>query len=294
MAPTPLVVVGVDGSHAAAEALDLAAREARRRGARLEVVFAWGRQDPPFASWEIRLDPDEVQLWAQARVEEMAAQSPAGQDLPVVPVAVNDLPAPALLDAAARADLLVVGSRGEGGFLGLRLGSVCHKVLAHAPCPVMVVHEGSATSDDAGRIVVGVDGSEGSRVALLWAADEADRRGAPLLVVHGWSPPAVAGGTFPAPYPPVDVWERGARLLVDEEVERARAAFPTLDVEGRLVCAGGAGALLEAAADAALVVVGTRGRGWVAELLLGSVGQQVTRHAECPAVVVPDGSTTDG
>lgn len=294
MAPTPLVVVGVDGSDAAAEALDVAAREARRRGARLEVVFAWGHQDPPFATWEVRLDPYEVQLWAQARVEDMVAQAPAAQDLPVVPWAVNDLPAPALLEAAARADLLVVGSRGEGGFLGLRLGSVAHKVLAHPPCPVMVVHEGSAASDDArGRIVVGVDGSDGARTALLWAVEEADRRRAPLVVLHGWSPPAVAGGTFPAAYPPADVWERGARLLVDEAVERARTASPALDVEGRLVCAGGAGALLEAAADAAMVVVGTRGRGRVAELLLGSVGQQVARHAECPVVVVPQ-PTSDG
>ncbi len=301
MDDTPLVVVGIDASDAAAaDTLDVAAREAHRRNARLEVIWAWGDRDAPSPAWEVRFDPYEVQLWAQATIEDLVARTPSLQDLPVLPWAVNDDATRALVEAGARAELLVVGARGGGGFLGLRLGSVSHKVLAHAPCPVLVVHGGDGpagtdedASDGGARVVVGVDGSEGAREAVRWAVGEAERRHAPLVVLHGWSPPAVAGATFPSAYPPAEAWEAGARLLVDAEVARARDQAPTLAVEGHTVCASGAGAMLDASSAAAVLVVGTRGRGRLAGALLGSTSQQVARHARCSVVVVPEGPGTD-
>ncbi len=95
-------------------------------------------------------------------------------------------PATALLAAAEDADLLVVGTRGRGGFAGLLLGSVSQRCLTHAPCPVAVVPPTSDGDHTSGRIVVGVDGSPASYDALTWAAAEARRRSARLDLVHAW------------------------------------------------------------------------------------------------------------
>lgn len=289
MDTTPLVVVGLDGSPGSMAAMDLACEEATLRQAHLEVIWAWRDLDRPSPFWEVGFDPNEIQLWAQRRLEEIVARSPAARDLRVVARAVNDAPATALIEAASRAALLVVGARGRGGFLGLRLGSVSQKVLGPAPCPVLVAREGDSTDQSGGQgtIVVGVDGSEPSRRALRWALTEASLRSAPLFAVHGWSVPPVLTGTLPSAYPPADVFEKGARLLVDAELDRAGREAPEVVVDGRSVCASGAAALIDASAGASMLVVGSRGRGRMTGLILGSVSHQVANHAHCPVAVVP-------
>ena len=137
------------------------------------------------------------------------------------------------------------------------------------------------------RIVVGIDGSAESHMALQWAVDEARLRGAQLGVVHAWQPIAIGaypyGGT--AAFDPADL-EAGATALADE-------AMADVDVSGlgspptvTIPCASPASALVEAAKGAAMVVVGSRGRGGFTGLLLGSVSQQVVHHAPCPVVIV--------
>jgi nucleotide-binding universal stress UspA family protein len=142
-----------------------------------------------------------------------------------------------------------------------------------------------------GAIVVGVDGSDGARRALEWAVEEARLRKAGLLVVHAWHVPPLVAGAAPFDGPmalDADTLER-VEKTAEEIVERELATVDTAGIEvRRLVVAGSpADALIEAAADADLLVVGTRGHGGFTGLLLGSVGQQVAHHAPCPVVIVP-------
>lgn len=142
----------------------------------------------------------------------------------------------------------------------------------------------------AGRIVVGVDGSSGSLQALRWAADEARLRGAALEVIAAWHYPVLA--TIPAfgVQPPAEALAEEARKgLVDLLEAEGITSASGLTVLERVVEGPPAGALVDAAADADLLVVGSRGRGGFSGLLLGSVSQAVVSHARCPVVVVPTG-----
>jgi nucleotide-binding universal stress UspA family protein len=137
------------------------------------------------------------------------------------------------------------------------------------------------------KVVVGVDGSPGSDAALLWAADEASRRDESLLVVHAWTLPVVDATPFGAPTVDLTLIEDSARKVLSDALDAARAAVPDLQVEGRTVRRSPATALLDAVGSDDLLVVGSRGRGGFAGLLLGSVSSQVAHHAHCPVVVVP-------
>lgn len=136
------IVVGVDGSETSSAALRWAIEEARCHRATVEAVHAWHDAYVggayPYAAGVV--DPavyQEVGASILATVVNSADES--GLDAPVARVLLNDTPAHALLEAAKGADLIVVGSRGRGGFTGLLLGSVSHQVVHHAPCPVVVI-----------------------------------------------------------------------------------------------------------------------------------------------------------
>ena len=135
------------------------------------------------------------------------------------------------------------------------------------------------------RIVVGVDGSEPSHRALEWAVEEARLRHANLEVVHAWTYSPL--GT--SPYHPTmldpSVMERIAHDLLDGSM--ATVDTTGVEVTKSLVCDGAAAALVEEGKGADLLVVGSRGRGGFAGLLLGSVSQQVVHHARCPVVIIP-------
>ena len=136
------------------------------------------------------------------------------------------------------------------------------------------------------EIVVGVDGSESSERALVWAAEEARLRGAHLKVVHAWFDVYVAGYfAAPAMYEQATI-EEVARETLDKAVASIPDGSPELGIEAVLVHGQPESVLLNASQRAEMVVVGSRGRGGVAGLLLGSVSQRVVHQAECPVVVV--------
>ncbi|PWF82821.1 universal stress protein [Kocuria rosea] len=133
------IVVGVDGSAESLTALEWAITEARFRDGRLHLVTAW--QYPAMAAggmeWVLP-DPDTYGQASQ-RIQAEALQKVHVDDVDISTEVVQKPVAAALLDASADADLLVVGSRGRGGFTGLLLGSVSNQVVHHASCPVLVV-----------------------------------------------------------------------------------------------------------------------------------------------------------
>jgi nucleotide-binding universal stress UspA family protein len=136
-----------------------------------------------------------------------------------------------------------------------------------------------------GTIVVGIDGSPGSREALRFALEEARLRKATLKVLFAWAIPfsgAVPFGMIPSM---LTEFEAEAGRVLDGEL--AEAGATDVSVERVLVEGAAAKALIEAAQGAELLVVGSRGRGGFTGLLLGSVSQQCAHHAPCPIVIVP-------
>ncbi|MFJ6167985.1 universal stress protein [Micromonospora orduensis] len=275
------ILVGYDGSTDASRALDWALDEARRSGqpVRLAYVFEWltvaGWVGPGVAPgvW-----PDDT---ARRQVEDLVSRAAAdataaNPGLTITGQVYDGPPALVLQERSAEAGMLVLGSRGHGGFGGLLAGSTAVAVAAHARCPVVVVRDGDVPSGaSAGPVAVGVDGSEPSQVALGFAAERAAQRQVPLRVLHAWTPGP--GGAAGVP---------DERAAIEETVEPWRRTFAELDVTIDLVPGSPAAMLIEASRDARLVVVGTRGRGGLAGMLLGSVSQQLIQHAHCPVAVV--------
>lgn len=283
------IVVGVDGSEGAQSALLWAAAEAMRRGEELEVVNAWITVGELGAA---RAVADKAAKTASLIYPNLAVTSATPQE-PAVQ---------ALVEASAGEAMLVVGSRGLGGFRGLLLGSVSMQCVEHARGTVVVVrdHAGTASADekmadaapidakatDAARanqdVVVGVDGSPGSVLALRWAVEEAEHRTAPLLVVCAWQPTPLGGPVVL----PADGWQGATDEILARAVEETHRLAPELTVETRGDFGAAVPTLLDAARGASLLVVGARGRGGFASMLLGSTGHAVVRHAPCPVAVV--------
>ena len=143
------IVVGFDGSGSAQEALRFAVREARLRGAGLRVVTAWHLPTMAYGGGLSGPEVDPAVLEESASAAQEAALAALGEQADGVEIerAVRmGQPAQVLTTEARGADLLVVGSRGRGGFAGLLLGSVSHQCALYAPCPIVIVHEPNRTA----------------------------------------------------------------------------------------------------------------------------------------------------
>ena len=272
------IVVGVDGSTGASQALEWAVDEAALDGARLTAVMAWSRPVIYGAYAEVAVPFDEnIREAAAASLHNAVAKVADGAD---IDQRIAEGPAAAVLAQAAQdADLLVVGSRGSGGFASLLLGSVALACAHHSSVPVAVVR-GQRTEHK--RVIVGFDGSENAAAALRWAHAEAQRRQSALRVVSAWTYLAQPGsGDFNPRFTQTDAdgaaWQAAKRVLGDTTVDFDVVAPNDL----------AAPALLSACGEGDLVVVGSRGLGGFRSLLLGSVSHQVLTHAPIPVVVVP-------
>ncbi|MBI5089784.1 MAG: universal stress protein, partial [Actinobacteria bacterium] len=235
------LVVGYDGSEASLTAVRWTAAEAEIRGASVRVMSSYAL--PPVMDFygigatgasieQLEAMKKSCEAALHDVVERTARERPTvGFDLAAVDVP----PVHCLVAAAADADLLVVGSNGLGAVREFILGSVTGAVLHDSPCPVVVVPQ--VLQEPVGKIVVGVDGSETSTLALRWAAAEADRRHADLIVLHAWEYPyrmtseGFARGSSLA--------EIDAEILLEESVSIARNEM-TGTVFGRLAQEGAA------------------------------------------------------
>ncbi|WP_433287327.1 universal stress protein [Micromonospora sp. CA-244673] len=281
------VVVGVDGSSTSLTAAEHAARAAVARSRPLHVVH--GYLHP--LGYGVPLNPYDLGVPApteesQKMLEQVAAElvdRHPGLRVEVRQVAGG--PGVTLIEESRRAELVVVGSRGVGGFAGLLLGSVSNQVAQHGHCPVLVVRPAEQPIPVRGPVLVGVDGSESAGYAVRLAADEAVRRDADLVLVHVRTPERGAVAPDAAAEATAAAQAESAELLAGAAA-RIRSDHPVLSVVERpLRGESPEQALIEASGEAALVVVGSRGRGGFAGLLLGSVSQALVQHAHCPVLV---------
>ncbi|MGC4893458.1 universal stress protein [Micromonospora sp. DT31] len=287
------VVAGVDGSPSSLAAADLAAATAVARSRPLVLVH--GYLHP--MGYGVPLNPYDLGVPAPTAESEKMLESVAA-DLadryPGLRVQVRQVaggPGATMVEESRRAELVVVGSRGVGGFAGLLVGSVSGQLAQHGHCPVLVVRPPEQPIPMGGPVLVGVDGSGSAGYAVELAADEAARRDAELVLTHVRSPERGAVAPEVAAEASTAEQAESAGLLA-AAAERVRAAHPGLRVTERaVVAASPEAALLQASGTASLVVVGSRGRGGFVGLLLGSVSQAVVQHAHCPVLVAhrPEG-----
>jgi nucleotide-binding universal stress UspA family protein len=280
------IIVGADGTDRSKAAVRWAAREAQRRGLPLQVVHAyeWEWDGARYDMSGSYLD-DAVQhaegVTATAAYE---ARVVAGElDVEGDPV-IGDAAARLLADAET-GELVVLGSRGRGGFGSLLLGSVSQRVATHAPCSVVVVRgRGDVTE---GPVVAGVDDSTSAEDVLETAFDEAGGRGCRLDVVRSFLPPVPL---LLAKAPDADVAtaevDAEERARLEEQLAPWREKYPDVPVKVVLTHVGIVSVLVSASRRAQLVIVGSRGHGVIAGTMLGSAGLQLLHHSDCPVYIV--------
>ncbi|MCK8437254.1 universal stress protein [Streptomyces sp. D2-8] len=284
------LVVGVDGSDSSLEAVDWAVDEAARHGLSLRLVFAslWERYEGARPSFSTDRAADKVMA---EHITASCAERARLRD-PEVKVSSEVLPddaASALLHAAHESFALVTGSRGRGEIAGLLLGSVGLTVAARAVCPVVVVRGGRRNQQGSyGRVVVGVgDASDGS-AAVRFALREAEARGCALHAVRAWRRPAHEHADSPLIVDDAaGSQEERASALLTEALRDAAEDDPQVEVERQAVEGPAHKVLLDASADADLVVVGAQRRHGHFGLQLGRTAHALLHHAACPVAVVP-------
>ena len=266
------ILVGYDGSPGSEQALRWAAREARWRGTVLTVCHACalGEAGDGRASDHLQAAGDQDLAKGLRFARELMGR---GQARPLQAVG---LAAHVLCEYSANADMVVVGQRGRGGLPGSLLGSTGQQVCAHARGRVVVVrgHWHPAAGYVPGPVVVGADGSDGSRAAIAFAAMEATLREVPLVAVCALadSPGSLGGASR-------------MQEAFDQDIARWEKEYPELTILRQVAFVQPRTALLDATSDAQLLVVGHRGRGGLKGMLLGSVSQAMLHHARCPVGV---------
>jgi nucleotide-binding universal stress UspA family protein len=273
------VVVGYNGRRHSQEALAWAVAEALRRDVLLRVVYAANYPGMTLGPGPGLLDPEPGALEAAQEVT-LAGVTEALRDQPDLRIAGSTevtSPARALVEESTRAGLVVVGTRGFGRMVGALLGSVAFNVAARAECPVVVVKGDPAEPEGAERrVVVGTDGSAAASAAVAFAATRAADAGAALEII-----------SCTGEHPDVELHLRAsAATIAEAAADRVRQTHHGLAVTTRMEDSPADRILVDASADAELVVVGTRGRGAFEGLLLGSVSHAVIHGAGCPVAVV--------
>ncbi|MFH8754312.1 universal stress protein [Streptomyces atroolivaceus] len=279
-----IITVGLDGTEHASAATDWAAEEAERRGSALRLLHAWAWRPTDMAYVGDRAAEER---WIRNMLDEVrsrvARQHPA---LDITTELLVDDPAPALLAEAARADMLVLGSRGYGTLTGYLIGSVSMKVLRDSAGPVVMVGKPhSGTPQQAQEVVVGVEPGQTGDVVLEFAFSAAAERGATLRAVHAWSDPTALAWS-PGSLYLVDEANGLERMVLAETLKPWRDKYPQVEVVEHFEIGSASAVLLSNSVRACLVVVGRRSHE-AGLRRLGPVTHAVLHHAPAPVAVVP-------
>ncbi len=282
------IVVGADGSDHGKAAIRWAAEAALAYELPLTVLFA-----RPDAAGVPQLLAEPTGVLGES-VAEAEIDRPG---LVVRALQMPDSPVKSLLTAGETADVLVLGSRGVGGFRGLLLGSTTLNVAPYVECPVVVVH--ARTEDEAdgesqegegnpGQVVLGYDGSTAANRAAAFAFRHAEALGCGVVVVTV-EPKAIDPESKEvnptAALPGSDTGAFHSPVIVTAE------SFPDVPVSFVAGVGRPAEVLIAEAKGANLLVVGSRGAGGFAKLVMGSVSQKVVAHATCPVAILHEGVT---
>jgi nucleotide-binding universal stress UspA family protein len=269
------IIAGYDGSAGSDEALRWAAREACARGTVLTICLAWPPDDLALLG-----DPG-VHDRARERGEEILARGARSLGSVLDPTDVRTVltggpPARVLCERSRSADMVVVGSHGHGGLAGSLLGSVSWRVASHGQGRIVVVRgRWRPVNQSPGPVVAGVDGSPESQAALVFAVEEAALRDVPMIAVCALADaPGLLGATS-------RMEENFSRVVTPQEKEH-----PEVAVLRQVVFGPPRTALLAAAAEAQMLVVGSRGLGGLDGMSLGSVAATLLQHSPCPVAVV--------
>ncbi|MEV0999517.1 universal stress protein [Nonomuraea sp. NPDC050202] len=278
-----VIVVGADGSEAATAAVEWAADDAARAGARLRIVHAVDRTPYEIAKFSVPGEGDVIVLSAQSVLSD--AEAVARKRQPGIDVGCELLQGPAaaaLRNQAGDSAEIVIGGSGLGGFPGAVLGSVSTHVAGYAHGPVVVVRSGPDTAH--GEVVVGLEDYHACEPALAYAFEQAMLRASTLRAVYAWQPPAHAH----IPESAYDLDEihatqcRTAAVILRGWQQR----YPQVPVIEDVCRAHPVEALVSASAQADLVVVGSQGRGAIGTVMLGSVALGTLHGARNSVAVV--------
>jgi len=282
------ILVGVDGSSASDAAVGWAAHDAVLRGLPLTLMRV---EDPMGPLWSEAHLLKELEGWREAEGRSVLGNaSKIARDIvgDSEQITINGelqftATIPTLVDRSEDAELIVVGSRGRGGWARGFLGSVSSALVRHAKCPVAVIHDEQPRTPDPAMapVLVGIDGSPTSEVATEIAFDEASRRHVGLTALHAWSNRELVelpGVDWPA------VKAEEERLTA-EALAGWQERYPDVTVQTLLVCDRPARAIVEASESAQLVVVGSHGRNALTRMLLGSVSNAVVQSVRTPVIV---------
>ncbi|MEV0374055.1 universal stress protein [Streptomyces sp. NPDC050636] len=288
-ATEPAVTVGLDGSPESLAAARWAAHEAERRGLTVRLLHAWIMLSPEPTDVPAEMDQN---YWARRIVRDAQAELQGRHPgLSVTVDLVAEEPATALLRAAVESQLLVLGSRGLETVESFFLGDVSMHVVARAERPVVLVragmHEAEPSPAHAGGVVAGL-GLHGSCDSVLdFAFAAAAQRGVPLRAVHGRSLPVqafVPWGVDPDVSKEIDA---AARKEVGEALHPWRERFPDVQVTESIRLESAAKAVVRAAEDCDLLVIGRRRHRAGLTGRIGPVANAALHHAPCPVAVVP-------
>lgn len=285
------VVVGYDNSDDARNALAFAARQATDRQVPLRIVLAYTLvvtdlglgTGVPWDEQVVDSIADLANRDASEAAESVRARHPG---LSVETIVEPGPAAAVILEHSRDASLVVVGGRGRSGWRDMLVGGTSRQVATHCKAPTIVVRNAEPTGD---RVVVGVDGSPDSVRAVAFAFDYASRAGLRLEAVHTWDVPPIGAITgVPSPEPPEmvrTIANNEARAAL-EELSGFGDRYPDVQVEHKIVRGSPVKTLVAESAGAALLVVGSRGRGGFAGLVLGSVSHGLLHHATCNVAIV--------
>lgn len=286
------IVVGVDGSASSVNAVRWAAAQSSRRRWTLRLVHALddlsSRYPRPLPSGKddvaemFRLRGRRLLREARDIAGEVGSQTSVEMQLS------DRRPVEALRAESERAALLVLGTTGIRPLGRALIGSVSIALAAHAKCPVALIrpHVAEEAPPEAGPVVVGVDGSPAGEAAIGLAFEEASWRGSPLVAVHVWDESFLAAvfeeTRWTAERPAVEQHENE---LLAQRLAGWQEKYPDVAVRRVVVRGRAPDELLDLADRAQLMVVGSRGRGGLAGMLLGSTSQALMSYALCPVVV---------
>ena len=282
------IVVGIDGSAAANAAVCWAARDAAMRRVPLTVVHMVNSAVPMYPAIPLSAG---VAVWQQEQGQQALEQAvkiaedavPTDRSIDIKSELRCATPVPTLVEMSTGAELLVVGSNGRGALTRFLLGSVSSSVVRSARCPVAVIRDEDPLMPHPQQapVLVGIDGSPASELAIAIAFDEAARRGVGLIALHAWSDADV----FELPGVDWSAVKSEAERSLAEQLAGWQERYPDVTVHRLVVADRPARQLIEKSESAQLVVVGSHGRGGLSGMVLGSVSNAVLHSARMPVIV---------